>query len=387
MANSARSAHATYSDPVRSDCGPLAYGLEQQDTAASPDKIKALRKLAETTLAEGSCFSSSSRLGALTVQLQTNSYHLYEFWQENWFPGSVEDEPDCSIYVALEVERRTPSAFYGRQDSTAVIFNSDSYATCRDWALGVAAGAARAKGIVGLRAASLETGDKGVLVVCSDAAVLSAFAVSCAAFVRDVRLQNVGWCWIRQEGEQCHSVVTERAYYVPTSATRFDDRLRKYLEFANIENVVERKDNCTNLDCLERVVTGEYGCVFDSGYAVCYWSNPSGGALVPPGLWPCFQEGRRPLLLSSVVFLEPLQEEDELQTEVLSERDALAHLRAGLMAGAEVPGGFRYFYNDAEFVGEKLKGCLAAADTSVVRFASNALPEAVREFADMCSCS
>lgn len=101
-----------------------------------------LVRLAEDKLASDfRIYHWSANIHGITVRLKTNSFHLYDFWVENWFPAprTITILPHAKIYAVTGVEGREPHAYYNHETRTAIFINTEYYGQCKSWALGIAA--------------------------------------------------------------------------------------------------------------------------------------------------------------------------------------------------------------------------------------------------------
>jgi hypothetical protein len=103
------------------------------------------------------------------VRATTNMPHLYEFWTENWF-GVEEweqvtgkpapEEPAVLVYALGHVPEEV-AAYYSREKSTIVFFNTSYYGQLKSWVLGaVGRILADESGIHSIHGAAVDTGGR-----------------------------------------------------------------------------------------------------------------------------------------------------------------------------------------------------------------------------------
>jgi hypothetical protein len=108
------------------------------------------------------------------VRAFTNMPHLYDFWIDNWFATDewhqvtgkpAPDEPAVVVYALGHVPEDM-GAYYSREKSTIVFFNTSYYGQLKSWVLG-AVGRILADefGIHSIHGAAVDTGGNGVLFI------------------------------------------------------------------------------------------------------------------------------------------------------------------------------------------------------------------------------
>jgi hypothetical protein len=108
------------------------------------------------------------------VRAFTNMPHLYDFWTENWFTAdewqqvtgkSAPDEPAVTVYALGHVPEEI-AAYYSREKSTIVFFNTSYYGQLKSWVLGaVGRVLADELGIHSIHGAAVDAGGKGILFI------------------------------------------------------------------------------------------------------------------------------------------------------------------------------------------------------------------------------
>lgn len=201
---------------------------ERREKGVSPAKMKALRKVAETALDDGTVFGTSARVGPATVRLTTNEYKLFQLWRQNWPTADTDEEtrPDGAVVAAVDIQREEPAAYYCRQNGEVTLLNVSDYAQCRSWTLSMAADRAARDGWAGLQAAALELDGRGVVVACPDAALLAACA-AVLALDYGAAVQNLTWTWLAADGPEQAALAhkAENITYLPPLSQRWEPRL------------------------------------------------------------------------------------------------------------------------------------------------------------------
>src|SRR5437899_11381482 len=88
-------------------------------------KFEELKKTAKKKLSS-KAFHSKANLNGVTIELNGNSHHQYEFWQMNWFEGMT-PSADARIFSAFGVECVEPAAYYCSETNEPVLFNTEYY--------------------------------------------------------------------------------------------------------------------------------------------------------------------------------------------------------------------------------------------------------------------
>jgi hypothetical protein len=108
------------------------------------------------------------------VRAITNMPHLYDFWTGNWFAvdewhqvtgKSAPDEPAVTVYALGHVPEDI-AAYYSREKSTIVFFNTSYYGQLKSWVLGaVGRVLAEELGVHSIHGAAVDAGSKGILFI------------------------------------------------------------------------------------------------------------------------------------------------------------------------------------------------------------------------------
>ncbi|MFW6189070.1 MAG: hypothetical protein ACOC7T_01445 [Planctomycetota bacterium] len=226
--------------PVRIDgikpCNQSPGPMEREEKTVSPDKMKALNKVAETTLERGITYRDEREFGPVVLELLSNDYGVYRLWQHNWPAPSPTDRPrrKASVRVAVGVRRHEPGAYHCAQSGDVTLLNISEYARCHDWALGLAAGRMKDHGWMGLQAATVVREGSGTLIAGADPALTAATALGCALYT-GAELQNLSWTWLtngaKTDGDPTKGTAhrSETAFFVPPSEGIYDDRIEAIL--------------------------------------------------------------------------------------------------------------------------------------------------------------
>lgn len=108
-------------------------------TVEERDGLVALAK--EKLASSFEAYHARANINGIIVRLNTNVYHLHDFWVENWYPAPRTHTvlPHGTIYAVDGIEGHEPHAYYNHETRTAIFINTQYYGQCKSWALGMAA--------------------------------------------------------------------------------------------------------------------------------------------------------------------------------------------------------------------------------------------------------
>jgi hypothetical protein len=264
----------------------------------------------------------------VVVQLRTNVAHLHDFWVDNWYPAQLEAglEPHGIIYAVDGIAGREPRALYNSDTKTGFLINCDAYGPLRSLALGLVADVGeRSFGVHPVRGMSVDAGGEGLVLVGPPGTNKTGLFFG---LLRDPRFRfhASDVLFVRYAGKAALADAVERKVFLPTRTVEEFGRLAPLFDGSKCENVVLRKDDCKDAECLR-----QEDCRLDRGAPFCYKAAKEAHALLDPN-WIAGPDAvvrrttlRHLVLLRSDAFSPALAE--------LSPEEALRILAAG-----EVPG-------------------------------------------------
>ena len=301
-----------------------AGGMEQRNELAA---------FAEANLPADEYFEWNAAIGGAVVQLRTNSPHLADFYQENFFPAPLESEvdPHAVVYAVKDAPGREPSALLSVETGTAFQFNTAFYGQTRSLALALASeAAARATGSLLAHCAALDAGGRGALVWGTPGTGRTS-VLAAALRASGVRLVASDAAMIRFTAGGPVADLAERKLYLKASWVRHLPEVEKLLFRSKTENMVTSRDQCRVEYCQT-----EDQCPLDRGGAFCPMASPRGRILVDPyWLGGATRHVRRtaPVLCALVVRDPALPATKEMEP-----REALRMLSEGLLPGSRGTG-------------------------------------------------
>ncbi len=287
------------------------------------ERREALIAEAEAHLKYDRYFEWNANINGMIIQLRTNQGHLYDFWVENWYPAQLESdlEPHGIIYAVDGVVGREPYAFYHPESTTAVLFNSDYYASLRTLALGMVSDLGeRLFDMHAVRGFSADYKGVGFVLIGPKGTRKTPL------FYRLLEDENIAvhsndLLFVRYGGGFAAADSPERKFYLPTQHGEYFEPLNPLFDRCKCENVVEDRTECTNDKCslIE-------SCIMDRGYPYCFAASKKSAAMLDPYWIGGMQKHVKRIdiqfvfLLTNDPLAEPLRElypEDAVQTLAL----------------------------------------------------------------------
>ncbi|HVN75714.1 MAG TPA: pyridoxal phosphate-dependent aminotransferase [Thermoanaerobaculaceae bacterium] len=241
------------------------------------DARNALLEEASSHLAPDAYFEWNGAIAGIVVQLRTNSPHVADFYQENFYPAPLEGdlEPHAVVYAVKDVPGREPSGLASLETSTAFAFNTAFYGQVRSLALQLAGEtAARTSGSLLAHCATLDVEGKGVLLWGGPGSGRTGLL---AAAMREdgVRLVSNDTVLVRLGGSEPVADLIERKLYLKAKWVGKFREIEKLLERSKLENMVVSRDGCT-------VDHPNDECPLDRGAAVCLEASKNGRVMLDP---------------------------------------------------------------------------------------------------------
>jgi aspartate/methionine/tyrosine aminotransferase len=303
-----------------------------------------------------SLYEWNANIGGAVVRLRTNSTHLNDFWTENWYPAQLEAdlEPHGVVYAVDGIAGREPRAFYNSETRTGVLVNTDNYGPLRSLALGLVMDQAeRMFGAHAVRGMSADVGGNGLVLIGPPGTNKTELFFELLKDPR-FRMQANDVVFVRYAGGAAAAECVERKLYMPTNTVEAFDtfrngdvsestarrRLAPLFDRSKCENVVTRKEDCRNEECLRKD-----DCRLDRGSPYCYKASKEAHAMLDPA-WIGGKAAVARRTNLRWVFI--LRNDTISPAAVKLEKDeALRMLEAGESAGAKksLSGKSQPFYN------------------------------------------
>ncbi len=299
------------------------------EATLNAERREALIAEAEAHLKYDQYFEWNANINGLVIQLRTNQPHLYDFWLENWYPAQLESdlEPHGVIYAVDGVVGREPYAFYHAPTSTALLFNSDYYASLRSLALGMVADLGqRLFDTHAVRGFSGDLNGVGFVLMGPKGTQKTPVFYQLLQDA-NLALHSNDLLFVRYGGGYAVADNAERKLYVPTRHAEYYEPLKALFERSKCENVVEDRaaceyDKCPLID----------SCIMDRGFPYCFLASKISAAMLDP-YWIGGMRKHVKRIDVQVLFLltaDPLAP----PVKELAAEDALQILSTGSAAGA-----------------------------------------------------
>ena len=300
-----------------------------------PFEVVAESKLRDALVAEmeshlgyENYYEWNANINGTIVQLRTNVGHLYDFWVENWFPGQIEAglEPHAVIYAVDNVPGREPRAYYHPETRTGILVNTDNYGPLRKLALSMVLDSSEHLGINAVRGMAVSSGGNGLILVGQPGTKKTDLFFELLK-MPGVQAQTNEILFVRFSGNKAVADAVERKFYIPTSTVELHDKLAKLFDHSKCENVVTRREDCTDRSC---PIQDE--CRLDKGAPYCFRASSESQAMLDPNWIAGPQSYARRSNLKVLVILRNDQVSPALVE--LTKEEALRILESGEPSGA-----------------------------------------------------
>jgi len=249
------------------------------DPAISVKMKEAMVAEMESHLSYDNYFEWNANINGVIVQLRTNISHLNDFWVENWYPAQLETdlEPHGIIYAVDGIPGREPHSFYNSDTNTGFLINTDNYTSLRSLALGLTIDVSeRLFNVFTIRGMSADIDGKAVVLMGPKGTKKTELFFSLLEDER-FRLHSNDILFIRFSGGKALADSAERKLFLPTNTVESYPRLASLFDNSKCENVITRKDDCQDAECLN---IDE--CRLDRGSPYCYKASKNAYALLDP---------------------------------------------------------------------------------------------------------
>ncbi len=249
------------------------------DSSVSLSMRDALVAEMEDSLSYDNYFEWNANINGVIVQLRTNVSHLNDFWVENWYPAQLEAdiEPHGIIYAVDGVPGRESRGFYNSETKTGVLVNTDNYSPLRSLALGLVTDVSeRLFSTYALRGMSGEVNGEGLVLMGPKGTKKSDIFYGLLQDSEN-RLHSTDILFVRFSGGRALADSVERKLLIPTNTVQFYPELASLFDNSKCENVIIRKENCQDTECLR---TDD--CRLDRGSPFCYKASQNSVSLLDP---------------------------------------------------------------------------------------------------------
>ncbi len=196
--------------------------------------------IAEAKLSEGfESYHWKADIHGISIELKTNSYHLNDFWVENWYPasGGCGALPHGRLYAVMGVEGEEPCAYYHHDTKTAIFINTEYYGQCKSWALGIAADLLETQHDVhSIHGSCAVVGGKGVVIIAPTGTGKSTHTWGLMQ-LPDGLVHSDDWIFVRYGSCGARAYISERKYYLRTDMVDSFPELTAILGRCKCENV------------------------------------------------------------------------------------------------------------------------------------------------------
>jgi aspartate/methionine/tyrosine aminotransferase len=257
----------------------LVRSFVETETAVTAEMRDALVSEADAHLSFDNYYEWNVNIAGLVIQLRTNHRHLYDFWFENFYPAQLEAdiEPHGILYAVGWIPGREPRGYYHADTRTALLLKSAYYAQLRSMAMGMVADAIGHQPDVHLiRGFCVDFEGNGIaLIGASGTGKLGQLARLLRR--EKVRLVSDDAIFLRFGRREVAAETVERKFHMKTNLVEKMPELEALFARSKCENVVTRKEDCTNEKCLRNEE-----CVLDRGAPYCFIGADNSYAMLDP---------------------------------------------------------------------------------------------------------
>jgi len=248
-------------------------------TAPGLDGRNALLAEAERHLSPDSYFEWNAAVGGAVVQLRTNSPHLADFFQENFYPAPLESdlEPHAVVYAVKDIPGREAGGAISLETATGFAFNTAFYGQVRSLTLALAGEAAgRSGGALLAHCACIDRDGAGALVWGAGGSGRTG-VLAHALSAPGVRLVGTDSVLVRSGASATVADLVERKLYLKAKWAGYLPEVDRLLERCKLENIVTRRDECKAEYCKDTD-----NCPLDRGAAACARASADGRIMLDP---------------------------------------------------------------------------------------------------------
>ncbi len=151
-------------------------------------------------------YAQDVMIHGIRVRATTNSAHLYDFWADNWYSlnewqrltgEAPPPQPRVQVYALHGVKEEQEAAYYSRDKSTIVFFNTSYYGQLKSWVLGAVGRILAAEyGIHSIHGACVEKAGKGVLYIAPTGTGKSTSSYGLMTYPK-TRFHSDDWVYVR----------------------------------------------------------------------------------------------------------------------------------------------------------------------------------------------
>ncbi len=239
-------------------------------------------------------FSHTANICGAKIKLITNSKHVFDFWQLNWY-ASNSNQADGFVYIIKGVEGFEPCLFYNLDKKIALGVNTEYYGLAKSKsALGLATEILKEKEKYPMHAASVSikrnNEEFGVAIIAPTGTGKTTQFHELLYNVRNSKVVGDDYLFVSfDEKGRVKAEQPENWLYMRTEIAENHPTFIKSFEGLPLENVVTKKENCRQKSddinkmgsCYRSVLEGRKKCVFDEGFDCCYWSYANSRVMFP----------------------------------------------------------------------------------------------------------
>lgn len=207
----------------------------------SRERREELVQKAERHIGYDSLYVWHANINGYIIQLRTNDSHLDDFWRENWFPESMNQNPRPHgvVYAATGIYDESPGIYYNSETKTGIVFNVDKYEFVRALALGIVNDVCEEQEQLNfLRGSLIDVNGEGVAIMGETEAGVSTNAFLLLEMDR-ARIHSDDIIYVEQLGGEMGRIstsVSERKFFLKKELIKIFPRFQILYEKSKKEN-------------------------------------------------------------------------------------------------------------------------------------------------------
>ncbi|MHB2036134.1 MAG: hypothetical protein ACYCPW_05250 [Nitrososphaerales archaeon] len=269
------------------NCVTASKARVDADKDTSVEQMKKLIAQVDPILRKSKIYKAKADLNGITVELVTNVFHQFDFWQENWNPATSDAQSKATLYSVNGVKGLAPKAFYCAALNASLFVNTEYYGQCKSWALGMAAAIfAKEFNTHSIHGALASLNGKGVVIIAPTGTGKTTQAFKLFQLPKG-KIVGDDWVYIAhsKEGKRTSKLVAvqpEKSLYMRTETEKDQLWLRTIFDKCKLENVLTDQHQCDSLVGNDSCKQNGGKCILSGTWTDhCYYGFANARALVP----------------------------------------------------------------------------------------------------------
>jgi len=274
----------------------------------------------------------NANISGAKIELRTNSKHVSDFWQLNWYPCDSR-EAEGTVYLIDGLEGYEPHLFYNLDQRKILVVNTEYYGAAKSaGALGLAGLILEGRGGYpvhgGCVAIEKEGKKEGIIIIAPTGTGKTAQSHELTYSLTNTKVHSDDYMFIFFDSEPI-TKATETQLYMRTDIAEEHPTFIHLFNDLPLENVITEKAKCAQKAekseqmgrCYRECLEGERRCVFDEGADRCYWSYGNSRVMFPRSMFPTLLRNDHGLMYEAFKGEENVVDEATVRYVILLTRD------------------------------------------------------------------